>query len=88
MPRFALLILVLAVCAGTAPTAAAQSGSSRSVPAKCTACHLAPKEHGLASASWTRFSQNHRRRVRLTAEERTFLYDFLVGGQLPADEAQ
>jgi hypothetical protein len=86
MARVLLMLMVLAECAAPPPPGVVPVGR-RTVPAKCTACHLAPREHSLASARWERFQQNHRRRVRLAPEEREFLFDFLVGDQRPTGNA-
>jgi hypothetical protein len=83
MPRIMLLCLLLLGCAQAPPPGGAPLSGERKVPAKCTACHLAPREHGLAPSRWDHFLKNHRRRIRLTREEKAFLYDFLVGGEMP-----
>lgn len=83
MSRVALLLVMLAGCAETQP-AGGGSASPRSAPGKCSACHPAPREHGLASGQWEEFLKSHQRRIRLTDREKDELYDFLVGGDLPA----
>lgn len=81
------LCLALAACAqtGPAPTAASPAGTStgRHVPAKCTACHLAPAEHSLSADKWPRYLKAHKRRLHLSDQDQAFLYDFLVGGTPP-----
>jgi hypothetical protein len=83
----AALIVATILAAGCAQskstTVAAQGGGRRAVPAKCTACHLAPAEHSLAAERWPAYIKAHQRRLPLSDEDRTFLYDFLVGGELP-----
>jgi predicted small secreted protein len=74
---------LLAGCAQTQPVATAGTAAHRAAPAKCSACHLPPQEHSLAADRWERYLRNHKRRLRLTEEEKAFLYDFLVGGTLP-----
>jgi hypothetical protein len=69
-------------CAGTPPPRG-DSASSRQVPAKCTACHLAPREHSLQAERWPAYLKAHERRLRLSEQDRAFLYDFLVGGTPP-----
>jgi hypothetical protein len=85
MPRrsfLPILGLVLAGCSQTQPprTSAANSPAA---PAKCSSCHLAPRRHGLASTKWQAFLKHHRRRIRLTDDEKAFLHDFLVGSDMP-----
>ena len=88
MPRFVsrtvFAMSLLAGCAETQPTASAMTAKQRTAPGKCSACHLAPREHSLATTQWETYLKNHKRRIRLTDEEKTFLYDFLVGGSPPA----
>jgi len=75
-------------CAQTGPTTgAAQGKSGRGVPAKCTACHLAPAEHSLVADRWPDYLKAHQRRLHLSDEDRAFLHDFLVGGELPRAQA-
>jgi hypothetical protein len=76
------LLAILTGCASTQPSGAA--GERRAAPGKCSACHLPPAEHSLGADRWERYLKNHKRRLRLTEEEKTFLYDFLVGGLPPA----
>lgn len=81
----ALFLLPPAGCAETGHetgqgTVAAGSPGARHVPAKCTACHLAPAEHSLAAERWPAYLKAHRRRLHLSDEDQAFLYDFLVGG--------
>jgi hypothetical protein len=78
--------LLVAGCA--APRPAPEPIATRTVPAKCTACHLAPAEHSLAAERWDRYLKNHRRRLHLTDDEKAFLYDFLVGGAPPPQPRQ
>lgn len=78
-----LAALALAGCAATSPTPAPTA--NRAVPAKCTACHLAPAEHSLRADRWDRYLKNHKRRLRLSDEEKAFLHDFLVGGPPPPE---
>jgi hypothetical protein len=79
-----LALLVAGGCAQTTSTAAADvPNGRRGVPAKCTACHLAPAEHSLAAEKWQGYIKAHKRRLRLTEQEQSFLYDFLVGGERP-----
>ena len=80
----ALSLLLSSGCAETRPADGPALAKRRSVPAKCTACHLAPAEHSLAADRWERYLRNHKRRLRLTEEEKSFLHDFLVGGPPPA----
>jgi hypothetical protein len=84
----ALLLSVVPVsCAGTSPTVEGPSSVHARVPAKCTACHLAPAEHSLAAEKWPAYLKAHRRRLHLTTDEETFLYDFLIGGSPPTAQA-
>jgi hypothetical protein len=83
MTRMAFLLMVWAGCAGPRPTVDPVSAGHRSVPAKCTACHLAPQEHSLPAERWEKYLKNHKRRLRLTDDEKRYLYDFLVGGAMP-----
>ena len=83
MGRVALVLVMLAGCAETQP-AGGGSASRRSAPGKCSACHPAPREHGMASSKWEEFLKNHRRRLRLTDREKDALHDFLIGGDRPA----
>ena len=76
---FALALPCAAGCAQAQPPAEASTGS-RHVPAKCTACHLAPKEHSLRAERWPAYLKAHERRLRLSNQEKAFLHDFLVGG--------
>ena len=71
-------------CAGKQPPGSAGNDGQHTAPGKCSACHLAPKEHSLPADRWQRYLENHRRRIRLTDGERLFLRDFLVGEPLPA----
>jgi hypothetical protein len=82
--RTVLAVCLLAGCAETPPTESAMTAKQRTAPGKCSACHLAPKEHSLAATQWETYLKNHKRRLRLTEEEKTFLYDFLIGGTPPA----
>jgi hypothetical protein len=79
----AVWIELAAGCARTAGVSVADSTATpnqpRKVPAKCTACHLAPAEHSLAPEKWPGYLKAHRRRLRLTAEDEALLHDFLVG---------
>jgi len=75
---------LLAGCAQTQPIATAGTAVHRAAPAKCSACHLPPQEHSLTADRWERYLRNHKRRIRLTEEEKVFLYDFLIGGTQPA----
>jgi nitrous oxide reductase accessory protein NosL len=75
---------LLAGCAQTQPAASATTADHRAAPAKCSACHLPPQEHSLAADRWEIYLRNHKRRLRLTEEEKAFLYDFLIGGTQPA----
>jgi hypothetical protein len=79
----ALTFALLAGCAQTQPAESAMTENHRTAPGKCSACHLAPKEHSLAATQWETYLKNHKRRLRLSDEERTFLYDFLIGGPPP-----
>jgi hypothetical protein len=79
----ALWMVFAQACAETQPGPRAQGGT-RAAPAKCSACHLAPKEHSLAADRWDNYLKNHKRRLRLTEEDKAFLHDFLVGGPPPA----
>jgi hypothetical protein len=88
MRTIAAFLGMLAACAGTGATGFPPLASKRSVPAKCTACHLAPKENSLLGERWDRFLKRHRRRAHLTDEEKSLLYDFLVGGEMPKDIAE
>lgn len=82
--RLALLMFCgLSACAAQQP--APNDVANRTVPAKCTACHLAPAEHSLPADRWDRYLKNHKRRLRISDDEKAFLYDFLVGGRLPPD---
>ena len=83
MGRVVLLLVMLAGCAETQPAGRAPA-SHRTAPSKCSACHPAPQEHGLASSQWEEFLRNHRRRIRLTDGEKNALHDFLIGGDRPA----
>jgi hypothetical protein len=78
----ALVLALAAGCAQTQPTADITPGR-RGVPGKCSACHLAPREHSLAAERWEGYLKSHKRRLRLSDEEKVFLYDFLVGGTPP-----
>ncbi len=71
-------------CAGKQPPESAAAGGQRTAPGKCSACHLAPREHSLPADRWQRYLTNHRRRIRLTDGEKVFLRDFLVGEPPPA----
>jgi|GEM_PF-3804409 len=85
MPRLSILAilgLVLAGCSQTQP-ARTSAANGPTAPAKCSSCHLAPRQHGLASTKWQTFLKHHRRRIRLTDEEKAFLHDFLVGSDMP-----
>ena len=88
MPRslihVVIALAVLAGCAETQPADTATVSDHRVAPGKCSACHLAPREHSLASSQWETYLKNHKRRLRLTDEEKTYLYDFLIGGTPPA----
>jgi hypothetical protein len=75
-----LAVALAAGCAQTQPTAPGAAAGGRQVPAKCTACHLAPKEGSLTAERWPAYLKAHQRRLRISDEERVFLYDFLVGG--------
>ena len=88
MGKEAPLVAVLLLAGCAAPRPAPDPVATRTVPAKCTACHLAPAEHSLAADRWDRYLKNHRRRLRLTDEEKAFLHDFLIGGALPLETAQ
>lgn len=77
----ALALALPSACARTQPTGAA-AGEPR-VPAKCTACHLAPKQHSLPAERWPAYLKAHERRLRLSEQEKAFLHDFLVGGPPP-----
>jgi hypothetical protein len=79
-----LAFALLASCAQTQPAGSAMATNHRAAPAKCSACHLPPQEHGLAADRWERYLKNHQRRLRLSDEEKTLLYDFLIGGTQPA----
>jgi hypothetical protein len=85
MLRFFALLALIAACARTESATSPSLANSRPVPAKCTACHLAPKQHSLAADRWERFQKHHRRRVRMTVEEMAVLHDFLVGGDRPKE---
>jgi hypothetical protein len=65
-------------CAETQPTAASTRSEHTRIPPKCTACHLAPAEHSLAAVRWPAYLKAHRRRLHLTADDETSLYDILV----------
>jgi hypothetical protein len=80
----ALSLLALA-CAEAQPTTASLNGNARLAPPKCASCHLAPREHSLATTRWPEFQRSHRRRIHLTDEEKVSLYDFLIGGAMPTD---
>jgi len=88
MPRFVsrsvFATILLVGCAETQPTEYAMTAKQRTAPGKCSACHLAPKEHSLAATQWETYLKNHKRRLRLTDEEKAFLYGFLIGGTPPA----
>jgi hypothetical protein len=84
------LALGAGCAAGTTTSASAagptaESSQPRHVPAKCTACHLAPAEHSLAVGKWAGYLKAHRRRLRLTTDDEAFLHDFLVGPPLQAE---
>jgi hypothetical protein len=85
------LLIGAAGCAGTGtpPTlgAAPLSSEARKAPGKCSACHLAPREHSLAAERWPAYLKAHKRRLHLSDEEQAFLYDFLVGGELSTAKA-
>jgi len=87
MPRIVVGVVVasalLAGCAQTQPVESTRTADRRAAPAKCSACHLPPQEHSLAAERWERYLKNHKRRLRLTDEEKAFLHDFLIGGPLP-----
>ena len=87
MPRIVrhavLSSVLLAGCAPTQPAESPKIADRPAAPAKCSACHLAPQEHSLAAERWERYLKNHKRRLRLTEEEKAFLHDFLVGGPPP-----
>jgi hypothetical protein len=74
----ALVALGAVACGATQSTAAGPAPARRGVPAKCTACHLAPKEHSLAADKWPAYLKAHQRRLRLTDEEKDYLHDFLI----------
>jgi len=74
------ILALLAGCAQTQPVATVGTAAHRAAPGKCSACHLPPQEHSLAADRWERYLRNHKRRLRLTEEEKAFLYDFLIGG--------
>jgi hypothetical protein len=77
----ALALPCAAACTPTQPTA---SAANRGVPAKCTACHLAPREHSLRADRWPEYLRRHERRLRISDDERALLHDYLVGGPPPA----
>ena len=77
-----VVLMLVAGCAGV-PPAGPVTTSGHSAPAKCSACHLAPREHALPADRWERFVTNHKRRIRLTEEEKAVLHGFLVGGDPP-----
>jgi hypothetical protein len=52
---------------------------SPSLPAKCTACHLAPKPRSLPGAHWSTFLKAHQRRLRISDADKTLLHGYLVG---------
>jgi hypothetical protein len=79
----ALAIPCAAGCAQSQPGVNSPT-DRRGVPAKCTACHLAPMEHSLPADRWERYLNNHRRRIRLTDQDKAFLHDFLVAPPQPA----
>jgi hypothetical protein len=51
--------------------------ASAALPAKCTACHLAPKPGSLPEARWSTFLKAHQRRLRLSDQDKAFLHGFL-----------
>jgi hypothetical protein len=73
-----LLFLGTGACAETPPTVARSPAAPPRVPAKCTACHLAPAEHSLAAERWPAYLKAHQRRLHLTNADESFLHDFLV----------
>jgi hypothetical protein len=87
----AFLLIAVSGCAqtGTTPTrgTAPPSAQVRQAPGKCSACHLAPREHTLDAERWPAYLKAHKRRLHLSDEEQAFLYDFLVGGELSAAKA-
>jgi len=80
-------LALLAGCAQTQPAVSAGTSNQRVAPGKCSACHLAPQEHSLAVTQWEKYLKSHKRRLRLTDEEKTYLYDFLIGGTSPSAES-
>jgi hypothetical protein len=87
MKHFLCLASLLALgCAQTQSTTSSVATGTRTAPPKCASCHLAPREHSLASTKWPEFQKNHRRRIHLTPDEKASIYDFLIGGPMPDDE--
>lgn len=82
MLAFAVTLGGVTAC-GQTQSATAGSTAGRQVPAKCTACHLAPKEHSLAAERWPAYLKAHERRLRLSDQEKTFLHDFLIARPPP-----
>jgi len=78
------IVVVVAGCAETQPAGPSSATHARVAPGKCSACHLAPREHSLAVSQWETYLKNHKRRLRLTDEEKASLYDFLIGGTPPS----
>lgn len=92
--RAAVALFLLVAAAGCAQTGSTQphgtappASADRKAPGKCSACHIAPQERSLAAEKWPAYLKAHRRRLHLTDEDQTFLYDFLVGGELPTAKA-
>jgi hypothetical protein len=81
---YLLLLALAAGCAAARLTEPPPAGQS-SAPAKCAACHPAPRAHDVAPGKWEDFLRHHRRRIHLSDQEKATLHEFLVGRDLPAD---
>lgn len=95
MRRLAWALLVCAACGLASACGAGKprgplSEGERLYRAKCTSCHSAYELHEYSPAQWTKSVAEMERlkRVRLAADERALLLEFLTGStQVPVQPA-
>ncbi|GAB4288502.1 MAG: hypothetical protein Kow0090_00810 [Myxococcota bacterium] len=75
---FALLLLFPESCATKSV-----KPEERLFKAKCSGCHLPPRQMGISKEEWKKIAEKHRNRVPLSVEEEEAIFNILAAVKSP-----